>query len=255
MPFKPPRIQSEAITSLSDWDNRPEGTTDGQYGVSANGAIYRWHDASSKWVANEAYLSGTLTEVATIVGDEDQTAIEGLGYTVAETNSGVLTNATIGGRSYVSLDTTAGATATCNLSRTVTAAQGRYWAGYVQITGGTSTTSTSAMIPYFRDGARIWWLNGSAANNNARFAGTSGTSTGAFNNAENDLWTAPVWFEVIITLDGNAMARKNQESEWFAFVADNQMPTTASTDEFLGDSSGVTSNTLNLAEFTTWAIS
>lgn len=249
------RTGGVSVADLSDWDNRPDGATDGEYGVGANGAIYRWDDTSSKWVANEAYLSGTLTEIATIIGTEDQTAIEALGYTVAETNGGVLTNATIGGRSYLTLNTSAGNSATCNISRSVTSGQGRYWAGYVQITNGATTTSTSAMIPYFRDGARIWWLNGSAANNNARFAGASGTPTGAFNNAENDLWTAPVWLEVIITLDGNAMARKNHESEWFAFVADNQMPATASTDEFLGDSSAVTSNTLNIAEFTTWSIS
>lgn len=227
----------------------PAGSADGDWGyVTATGAPYRWRATDSSWIAPEAFSAGTLSLFASIDGDENQAAIEGLGYTVTRSSGGVLTNATIGGNSYVSLDTGAVSGRTCYLSRTVTSGQGHYYAGHVRITKASAASATHCMIPYLRDGSRIYWLNGAAAPNEARFSPVA-----FYDNSSNDLWTASVWFEMLILPGGTATARANHGS-WFATIAASQCGPTASTDEFIGDSSGTASATINLRAFKTWDI-
>jgi len=240
----------ETLTELTgDPESWADGGTDGGWGyASGTSAVYRWRSTDSLWVAAEAYDAGTLTLFATIDGSEDAAALGTLGYSVNTGGGGGVTTATIGGHSYVALDTSGGAGETCNLSRSVTSGHGHYYAGRVQITAATGSSASHCMLPYLRDGARIYWLNAAAATNQARFSPAA-----MFDASSNDLWTAPVWLEVLIVPSGSAYARADHGG-WFAAISAAQCSATASTDEFIGDSSGTVSATVNLRAFSTWDI-
>ena len=216
--------------------------------VTATGAPYRWRSDDSLWVAAEAYAAGTLTRFATIDGDEDSTALTALGYTVTTSGGGSITNPTIGGQSYVALNTGGVSSQRSNISRTVTSGHGHYYAGSVQVTAAAASTATHCMLPYMRNGSRVVWLNGAAATNQARFSPAA-----MYDDANNDLWSAAVWFECLILPSGTAFARADH-GDWFAAIGATQNATTTSTDEYIGDSSGTSSATINLRAFTTWDI-
>lgn len=240
-----------AVVELSgDPTAWPAGSADGEWAaVTSTGAAYRWRAVDSLWVASEAYSAGTLSLFATIAGTEDAAGLSALGYTVNATGGGAVTTATIGGVSYVALNTNGIASQTCNLSRSVTAGAGQYYAGFVQVTSATAGSASHCMIPYLRDGSRIRWLNGAAASNQARFSPAA-----MYEDTANDLWTAPVWFECLM-LPGGASYARADHGTWFAAIGLSQCGATTSSDEFIGDSSGTTSATVNLRAFSTWAVS
>lgn len=244
-------IQLDAgLTELSgDPTAWAAGSAEGQWAyMTGTSAVYRWRSADSLWVAAEAYSAGTLTRFATIVGTEDSTGLTALGYTVNTGGGGSVTTATIGGESYVALNTGGVSTQTCNLSRSVTSGHGHYYAGKLQVTAATGASQSHCMIPYMRNGSRVVWFNGAAATNQARFEPAA-----MFDSSGNDLWTASVWLEVLILTSGTAYARTDH-GDWFAAIGGPQCSSTTSTDEFIGDSSSTSSATVNLRAFTTWDI-
>lgn len=251
--FRQPQAGGAASAAVTELSGDPTawatGSVDGEWAyVTATGAPYRWRATDSLWVAAEAYDAGTLTLFATIDGDEDAAALGAIGYTVNTGGGGGVANPTIGGNSYVALDTSGGAGQTCNISRSVTSGHGHYYAGWAQVTSATGSTASHCMLPYMRNGSRIVWLNGAVATNEARFSPAA-----MYDSAGNDVWTAPVWLEVLILPSGTAFARADHD-DWFAAIGAAQCGATASTDEFIGDSSGTASATVNLRAFTTWDI-
>ena len=246
-------VSGSSIADLTTWDSRPDGTSDGERGVASTGAIYRWHAASSLWVANEAYEAGTLAHVATIDGDENQAAIEALGYTVTKSGSGVITNTTISGREYVTLDSDASNGDTCYLKVSTVSGYGRYYAGYVRV-DATGTSSYAGGVIFFEDGARKYYSSLVKDLNDVVWV--SGTNTaGSFLDGGADVRTAAVWFEMLVSPGGGGYIRTGNSENWHSCVGPTQLSATSLIQDRIGDLSGSFSSEMHLAEFTTWAIS
>lgn len=231
---------SGEVVDLTDWANRPAGS-DGEIGYRAS-SVYAWDVDLEEWIAFEA-SAHTRTLVAYIAGDSATLA----GWTKDESGGGTITTATVSGRSYVSLDATAGSSARANIARSWTSGRGIYQCGWVAVDNTSGTLSGSvAMVPYVRDGARIKHLHGCIGGPGARMV--SGTSAIGMQKSGDSLAT-PVWLEVFAPPGGQMLARINGEP-WSQGAAATQFATTSSTDIFLGDSAAGGSVRMLLADLT-----
>jgi len=230
-----------AVELTGEFDTWQPGASDGDFGeFTATGAVYQWHASLGRWLRPEQYSSGTIALVHEFAGDEDEAAWVAAGYTITKAGAGAVTTTTIGGRDYTTLNSGGANSDKCYGVRSgITAGAGRIFQGMVQVIGASgSGTQYFAMIPYMRNGSKIYWFRGARTATTSDFSLSTGVAVGMADTSATDMQTAPVFFEYWVDVSsGVALVWVDNSPEPVASVAGNQCTGDTPNDEWFGDSS------------------
>jgi hypothetical protein len=230
---------------ITDWDDRPPASDGGV--MQWNAATYIGDEAVGEWVAAEC-AQHTRTLLDTIIGTESSAQLTSDGWTVATSNGGTVGTVNESSRDWVKFDTSAGNSATANVSRSLTSGDGIYMVGWCKCSTSTGSAGAHGMAPYIRDGSRVYDFEADRAGPGARWVNVT-TVAGAVCDTDSLRGSAQV-LEVYKRPngDGGGAWARIDGGEWTQVVGLTQCATTASSDIYLGDSSGSGSTSTQWSE-------
>ena len=237
---------SSAPTDLSDWDNRPSGTADGEYGVGPNDTMYRWKSAISDWVP--ATLHGyTFTQHGDALGASSSPS----GW---NNDLGTGTNISSDGTT-LSINTYSPTSDQERLALTSPPSGGSFvWArGYYWLTQATGGSGTGASGSIFHDdGSRRRLVGPDGTSRKLRFYNSTGASQvgGGGNTAQS----SRKWFEYVGIPGSEAMIYQGHSPGPGALSGYTQNSTTGTTAFMVGDSAMGAGATAKFEDFRVFSL-
>ena len=221
---------SGAVADLTTWDSKPDGTSDGEYGLGPNGRVWRWKAAIARWVPS--YLHGfTFTQAGATLGAESIPT----GWT---RNLGSNATSSSDGTVYT-IDTTSNVSLQDRIAITSSPAVGSviYASGYFHITGLTSAGSgVGATASIFHDdGSKRRLIGPDTTGAAMRFNNSGGTAQVGSTNSQTQATRA--WLEYFAAGSSNSQVSLAHAGVPDMLVEYSQNSNIAGTAFQIGDSS------------------
>ena len=222
---------SAEVADLSDWDSKPDGTSDGAYGLGPNDRVFRWKSSISQWVPSELHPYTFTQRGATLGAEAIPTGwTRNLGTNATSSSDGTVF--TIDTSSSVSLQDRIAIT-TPPLATSAVYVVGYFWID--SITSAGSGVGASASI--FHDNNSKRRLIGPSTTGAAMRFSTSNGSAKVGSSSETTQATR-TWFEYFAAEpSGNAMIRQAHAPQVNALVDYNQNSNISGNAFQIGDSS------------------
>lgn len=217
------------VADLSDWDSKPDGTSDGDYGLGPNDRVFRWKSSISQWVPADLHGFTFTQRGATLGAEAIPTGwTRNLGTNATSSSDGTVF--TIDTSSNASLQDRIAIT-TPPLATSIVYAVGYFWVD--SITSAGSGVGASASI--FHDNNSKRRLIGPSTTGAAMRFSTSNGSAKVGSSAETTQATR-TWLEYYADPSGNAMIRQAHSPQVNALVDYNQNSNISGNAFQIGDS-------------------